>query len=283
MRNFLNKNIIFSKKKFVILQVNLLPELRNLDNFIREIMQFINKYEKNYTFLIPTFTKRFFFKAGKSDFFHKKQKCTNGYFGNYIINSKKGFRSNHATHSYYLIGKDALKLYRKSQFEDGPFEILNKIGISNISFININFKPIHSFHLAENKLGLSKNILSNFLGSYYKSKNRILWSKMKYLNGCDKKYNKLFDKYLKQKIIFSIKLKRSKIYFGKLINVFNKDLKLMEKNFNYFNCKKCFYCKFIHEKNKIIIFKNILKNINIFLLVLLNLIKGKPVNNVYFN
>ena len=45
---------------------------------------------------------------------------------------KKGFRSNHATHSYYLIGKDALKLYRKSQFEDGPFEILNKIGISNI-------------------------------------------------------------------------------------------------------------------------------------------------------
>ena len=45
--------------------------LRNLDNFIREIMQFINKYEKNYTFLLPTFTKRFFFKAGKSDFFHK--------------------------------------------------------------------------------------------------------------------------------------------------------------------------------------------------------------------
>ena len=54
MRNFLNKNIIFFKKKFVILQVNLLPELRNLDNFIREIMQFINKYEKNYTFC-PTF------------------------------------------------------------------------------------------------------------------------------------------------------------------------------------------------------------------------------------
>ena len=78
---------------------------------------------------------------------------------------------------------------------------------------------------------------------------------MKYLNGYDKKYNKLFDKYLKQKIIFSIKLKRSKIYFGKLINEFNKNLKLNEKNFNYFNCKKCFYCKFIHEKIKLLSLK----------------------------
>jgi len=284
MRNItLTLKMIDPKKKVILLQVNLLPEFKNIENSKTEILKFINKYKRNYTFLTPSFTKRFFFRNGKLNYFHKKKECTNGYFANFLINSKLGYRANHSTHSYYFIGKKARELSNLSKVNDGPFEIFHKIGISNISFININFKGVPTFHLAENKLGYSKNILSNFLGSYYKNnKNKIIWNKLKFLNGCDKKYDLLTNKYIKKKLIFLQKFKNSIIYYGELAKIWEKDLIFMRKNKSFFNCNNCFYCKFI-SASKLNIFFNIIKNYKIFFSILINIItKKNGIQNYHF-
>ena len=285
MRKFiLSKNLILQNKKVVILHVNLLPELNKINHATKEIIRFINKYKKNYTFFIPTFTNRYFYRSGKLNFFHKKSKCTNGYFANYLINSQMGLRSNHPTHSYYFIGKEAKRFCRLSNVNDGPFEIINKIGIENISFLNINTKGLPTFHLAENILGYSKSILVKFIGSFYKKKEKkILWYNLKYLNGCDRKYNLLTNRYIKSKLFNIKKCSNSVSYFGNLLNIFQKDLKFMEGNREFFNCNKCVYCKFIHEKKKLKVLFFIFKNYNFFFSILKNIVfESNEIKNYYF-
>ena len=286
MKNFtLSNKLILQNKNVVILHINLLPEGKNINFATKQIIKFIKNNKKKYTFFIPTFTNRYFYKSGISDYFHKLRKCTNGYFANYLIKSKMGLRSNHPTHSYYFIGKEAKKFISFCDVEDEPFEILNKIGVEKICFLNINSITLPTFHLAENILGYSKNILANFLGSFYKDKsNKILWCRLKYLHGCDTKYNVYAKRYIKNKYINIKKCSNSIIYFGDLFSIFKKDLKFMKNNRKFFNCNKCFYCKYIQEKNKIKVLFNILKNYKLFLSIIYKVvITRKEIKNHYFS
>ena len=64
-----------------------------------------------------------------------------------------GLRSNHPTHSYYFIGKEAKRFCRLSNAMM-DLEILIKLN-KNIS-LNINTKGLPTFHLAENILVIQK-------------------------------------------------------------------------------------------------------------------------------
>ena len=57
----------------------------------------------------------------------------------------------------------------------------------------------------------------------------------------------------------------------------------MEGNREFYNCKKCVYCKFIHEKNKIKVLFNIFKNYNLFFSILKNIVfESNEIKNYYF-
>ena len=80
------------------------------------------------------------------------------------------------------------------------------------------------------------------------------------------------------------KSSNSIIYFGDLFTIFKKDLNYMKNNREFFNCQKCFYCKYIYEQNKVKVFLNILKNYKLLISIFFNLvIKRNEIKNYHFS
>ena len=220
----------------IFFQANLFNQGKNLRYSINDILNFFKKNIYNYTFIIPTHTSVYLFPGSRGNYFSINQKCTNGVLANKLVNSDLGIRSNHTTHSHYFIGKKSKEFSKLCNIETLPFEFLDLIGIEKISFININFKVIPTFHLIENKLGISKKFITNLMGSYYIKKNKkISWKKLKTFNGCDKNYKNLFEEHILHSNISKKEVKNYKIYFGNLKKIYDIDLNNISKNINILN------------------------------------------------
>ena len=223
----------------------------------KKITNFFIKYKNTHTFLIPTFTDAYLYRTNKKLFFNKNKKSKNGFFANYIIKSKIGIRSSHPTNSFYFIGNKAKTFSLMQTYKSSPFEILFKLNIKKLSFISIDYQSTPSLHLSEYLTGVSKkNLLKNLIGSYYKENSRLKWYVLKDIHGCDKGYTKHFNFYRKKKLIKTIKINHSNIYYGMLNNLLVHDIKKLTKNNSSFLCnlKNCTFCKITSKTNKNIIF-----------------------------
>ena len=219
----------------------------------KKITQFFLKNKKKHTFLIPTFSDVYLYRTNKMNYFSKFKKSKNGIFANYLIKSKIGKRSNHPTNSFYFVGKKADIFSSMHDHTSSPFEILLKIGIDKISFINIDYQVVPSLHLSEYLNGISKkNLLKNIIGSYYLKNYKLKWHSLTDIHGCDNGYVKQFNFHRKKNLIKMITIKKSKVFFGKLNDLIIKDIDLLKKNNSFFLCKNkdCTFCNITVLKNR---------------------------------
>lgn len=204
------------------------------------------------TIICPTFS--FYFIKTKV-FNINKSKSDLGYFENFFLNQNNVTRSPHPIYSITIWGKNKKIINPCGGFsfgENSPFSNFLKF---NVKFLNIGIKWIETctyLHHLEHLNGINHRFYKPTIGKFInkgKSKKRVFYNPVRFMNLKSKKAEYKIEKYLKKNNL--IRQTKNKIYCSSINakDVHEIGLKILQKKPSYFMSKNVNV--FIDNKDKI--------------------------------